>query len=295
MAKQLNDREPRAIFYRHGQRRIHYVEWGEPTAKTIVFVHGGRDHCRSWDWIASALSSEWRILAVDLCGHGDSDWRADGCYRVSNYVDDLMALVDEWQLDSLGFVGHSLGGAVVSRFAGLRPDLVSKLAVIEGLRPAKTKRSLTNDSNASKTTRSDGDSGKDPVPVKSFPYRDAAAAGERLKRLNPRLTDQQVAHLTQHGMRRGDDGFYRWKFDPRLRQPIASNLSDAELHQLWKQATMPTLLFCGAQSWASNPAQDGRASLFPDARVIEYTEAAHWLHHDQTDRFIADLQEFFSE
>jgi pimeloyl-ACP methyl ester carboxylesterase len=52
------------------------------------------------------------------------------------------------------------------------------------------------------------------------------------------------------------------------------------------------LLMYGANSWASNPKKDGRIAHFPTAQVIEYENAGHWLHHDQFDRFMADIRAF---
>jgi pimeloyl-ACP methyl ester carboxylesterase len=53
-----------------------------------------------------------------------------------------------------------------------------------------------------------------------------------------------------------------------------------------------TLLMYGANSWASNPEKDGRLVHFNTARVIEFADAGHWLHHDQFDRFMAELKAF---
>ena len=62
----------------------------------------------------------------------------------------------------------------------------------------------------------------------------------------------------------------------------------AEMQALWGEITCPVLLLYGADSWASNPGRDGRLSNFRDARVVEFANAGHWLHHDQFDRFMAE-------
>ena len=65
-----------------------------------------------------------------------------------------------------------------------------------------------------------------------------------------------------------------------------------ELHKLWGAITCPTLLLYGADSWASNPAEDGRSEYFKNAEVKLYENAGHWLHHDQFDRFMSDVRAF---
>jgi len=64
------------------------------------------------------------------------------------------------------------------------------------------------------------------------------------------------------------------------------------MKSVWEAIACPTLLLYGANSWASNPEKDGRLEFFKTARVIEFENAAHWLHHDQFERFIATLREF---
>jgi pimeloyl-ACP methyl ester carboxylesterase len=61
---------------------------------------------------------------------------------------------------------------------------------------------------------------------------------------------------------------------------------------LWRAITCPVLLLYGNDSWATSPAKDGRDQLFQNARVVEFEDAGHWLHHDQFDRFIAEVRAF---
>ncbi len=48
--------------------RLHYVDWGNPEAPPLILQHGGRDHCRSWDWVAEELAKDWHVIAPDLRG-----------------------------------------------------------------------------------------------------------------------------------------------------------------------------------------------------------------------------------
>ena len=52
--------------------RLHYVDWGNAEAPPLILLHGGRDHCRNWDWVAQDLRRDYHIIAPDLRGHGDS-------------------------------------------------------------------------------------------------------------------------------------------------------------------------------------------------------------------------------
>ena len=63
---------PTSHTYFSQRLRLHYTDWGNPDAPPMILIHGGRDHCRNWDWVAQELRDDWHIIAPDLRGHGDS-------------------------------------------------------------------------------------------------------------------------------------------------------------------------------------------------------------------------------
>ena len=115
--------------------RLHYVDWGNPDAPPLILLHGGRDHCRNWDWVAADLRRDYHVIAPDLRGHGDSAWSASGHYTMANYIYDLAQLVHQQKLAPVTIVAHSLGGNIALRYSGIYPDNVSRLVAIEGLGP----------------------------------------------------------------------------------------------------------------------------------------------------------------
>jgi pimeloyl-ACP methyl ester carboxylesterase len=116
--------------------RLHYVDWGNADAPLLVLVHGGRDHCRNWDWLAEELRRDWHIIAPDLRGHGDSEWSEDGTYMMAGYIYDLAQLIHQLKVAPVTIIGHSLGGNIALRYSGLYPENVAKLIAIEGLGPS---------------------------------------------------------------------------------------------------------------------------------------------------------------
>jgi pimeloyl-ACP methyl ester carboxylesterase len=87
--------------------RVRYRAWGEAGAPGVVLVHGGLAHARWWDHIAPQLSG-YRVLAPDLTGHGDSEWRAG--YDTTQWARELAAVIRDDVLTSPVIVGHSMGG-----------------------------------------------------------------------------------------------------------------------------------------------------------------------------------------
>ncbi|WP_422061264.1 alpha/beta fold hydrolase [Sphingopyxis sp.] len=272
--------------------KLHYVDWGNQGAPPLLLVHGGRDHCRSWDWVAEKLTSRYHVIAPDLRGHGDSAWSPDGNYEMGAFVYDLAQLIHQLDLAPVTIVAHSMGGNISTRYTGLYPDNVRKLVSIEGLGPSpKVLAERTETSFADRFRKWIDDkrlaAGRQP---RRYATLDDALA--RMAAENAYLTPEQARHLTIHGINRNEDGSWSWKFDNYLNVWPIVDLPQADIEALWRAITCPTLLLYGADSWASNPEGDGRLEHFNTAKVIEFENAGHWLHHDQFDRFMSTLEAF---
>jgi pimeloyl-ACP methyl ester carboxylesterase len=272
--------------------RLHYVDWGNPDAPPLLLLHGGRDHCRNWDWVAGALADEYHIIAPDLRGHGDSAWSPDGNYSMAAYVYDLAQLIHQRGLAPLRIVAHSLGGNIALRYTGIYPNKVSKLVAIEGLGPSP--KMLAERGSLTVTERMRGWIKEQRELSKRLPKRYATIEEcyERMQAENKHLSPAQAHHLTIHGVLQNEDGSFSWKFDNYVRSFSAVDIPYADLETLWSQIECPTLLVYGSESWASNPADDGRIAKFNTAQVSLYERAGHWVHHDRTDDFVSEIRAF---
>ena len=283
---------PTSHTYYSQRLRLHYVDWGNPDAPPLILLHGGRDHCRSWDWVAEELRHDWHVIAPDLRGHGDSEWSTDGTYNVMTCVYDLAQLIHQKKLAPVTIVSHSYGGNISLRYTGLYPDSVRRIVAIEGLGPSpKILKERENEDYADRIRKwvddKRGAAGRTPRK-----YASLDEAYQRMKEENGYLSAEQAKHLTIHGISQNEDGSYSWKFDNYFRVWPPFDIPMEELHKLWGAITCPTLLLYGADSWASNPAEDGRIDYFKNAEVKLYANAGHWLHHDQFDRFMSDVRAF---
>lgn len=273
--------------------RLHYVDWGNTDKPPLLLVHGGRDHCRSWDWTAEALREDWHIIAMDHRGHGDSQWTEDGNYRTMDLVYDVAQLIHQLYLAPVTIVSHSWGANTSLRYAGLFPENVRKIVAIEGLFPTPEREAMMKNVPFARRVRDFiGEKRKAAGRLpRRYPTLEDAYA--RMKGENPYLTDEQARHLTRHGINRNEDGTFSWKFDPHLNVDGAPyDITIEQRNELWKAITCPTLLLNGADSWAGNPIENGMIEHFRNAEVIEFENAGHWLHHDQFDKFIATLKDF---
>jgi len=275
--------------------RLHYVDWGNPEKPPLLLVHGGRDHCRNWDWVAQRLRNDWHIIAPDLRGHGDSEWIKGGVYTMSDYVCDIAQLVHQLELKPLTIIGHSLGGAITLRYTGLFPETVVKAVAIEGLgsspdKIAERAKIPTHERIVKWMAEMRDLSGR--IPRRYATFEEAV---DRMQAANPHLSPERAEHLTVHGMNRNEDGTWSWKFDNYVRADRPTGLDPNETYALWARITCPTLLVRGMESWASDPEKDGRAKHFRNARVANIANAGHWVHHDQLDEFMDLVTAFLAE
>lgn len=286
----IDDFEPVSRTYESQGLTLHYLDWGNEDAPLLLLLHGVRDHARSWDWTARALRRDWHVVALDLRGHGDSEWSPDGAYLTSYHLLDVADLIDTLTPGQLTIVGHSFGGNIAARYSAIFPDRVRKLALVDGLGPPPDAVAMWARLGSAQRTlewieKMRAARAGSPRILKSI--ADAAA---RVAASNPMLSQDQASYMAAHGVRRHGDG-YAWKYDP-LVSIFAPEDFSAENSSIWREITCPTLLFYGPKGWTTNPETDGRASHFRDQRTLVFEEAGHWIHHDQFDGFIAALRDF---
>jgi pimeloyl-ACP methyl ester carboxylesterase len=165
-------------------------------------VHGRRDHCRSWDWVAADLRRSFHVIAPDLRGHGDSAWAIGSTYSMIDYVLDLAALLKTIDLFPITIVAHSLGARIALQYAGIYPDRVAKLVAIEGSgRPRPHEVAVGRRRMSPVGREMQALARRHPKP-----YRTLDEAVARMREANPHLSDEQARHLTVNGVIRHEDG-----------------------------------------------------------------------------------------
>jgi pimeloyl-ACP methyl ester carboxylesterase len=280
---------PTSHSYISQRLRLHYVDWGNASAPPLILLHGGRDHCRNWDWVARALRRDWHIIAPDLRGHGDSAYSPSGDYSMSAFIYDLAQLIHGQHLAPVRIVAHSLGGNIALRYAGLYPESVSRLVAIEGMGPSPAMQARRAETPVAERLSRWIEEQRAMAGRLPRRYASIEEALARMRAENAHLTPEQARYLTVHGVSQNEDGTYSWKFDNYVRGFSPVDLTLDEQHSLWSRIACPTLLVYGKESWASNPEEDGRIRFFSNARVVSFERAGHWVHHDRLDAFLDTL------
>ncbi|MGD9798552.1 MAG: alpha/beta fold hydrolase [Acidimicrobiia bacterium] len=284
---------PTSHSYFSQRLRLHYLDWGNAGAPPLLLVHGNRDHCHNWDWVAARLRDEYHIVAPDLRGHGDSQWSTGSTYTSAEYVYDIAQLIHQRGMAPLRIVAHSLGGSVALKYAGAFPENVERLIVIEGTGPPRVDPALRP--TPPDRMRSWIEAGRALAGRTPRRYPSLDAAFHRMQEANPHLSPEQARHLTIHGSNENEDGTYSWKFDNHVHVGTPFDLGPEETRRLWANIACPVLLVTGSESWQRRHVEDDDlVGEFRDARHVVIDDAGHWVHHDQLDRFVALVRDFLA-
>jgi pimeloyl-ACP methyl ester carboxylesterase len=109
---------------------IHFLAWGEAGRRGLVFVHGGGAHGHWWTHVAARFARDFRVLAIDLSGHGDSGHRET--YGLEQWTDEVVVVAEAGGIDGPAVViGHSMGGFVSIATAARHPDQVAGVVVCD--------------------------------------------------------------------------------------------------------------------------------------------------------------------
>ena len=286
---------PTSHSYFSQRLRLHYVDWGNPDAPPMLLIHGGRDHCRNWDWVAEQFRHDYHIVAPDLRGHGDSQWMIGGSYNQLDYVYDIAQLLNQKQMAPLTIIGHSLGGSISLLYTALHPQNVNKLVAIEGMGPPPAMiEEILNKPMKGRIHHWMDDLRKQSARL-GRRYEALEDACERMQSENPHLSTEQARHLTIHGANQNEDGTFSWKFDNYVRSFPPTGVPIEETFAMYGDITCPTMLVRGLESWASAPVEDGRVQHFNCPLSIEpFEKAGHWVHHDQLEGFVGKVKQFLA-
>jgi pimeloyl-ACP methyl ester carboxylesterase len=244
--------------------RLHYLEWGDASAPPVVLLHGGCAHAHWWDHFAVSIADTYRVMALDLRGHGDSEHPDPPAYRIDDYVHDLTAFIAARAIDRVCLAGHSLGAMVATAFAGRHPQELRSLVIVDSqlrLTPAGARYMLRLHNF--------------PQPI----YRTRQQAIERF-RLLPTQTaagEQTLQQIAAHGICALPDGRWTYKFD---RDALAHH-EPQDLRPVLQHLSCPILIVRGAHSTLLSPAALAALQVAAPHAVVAEISAAH--HHVMLD------------
>jgi pimeloyl-ACP methyl ester carboxylesterase len=249
--------------------------------RTIVLVHGFMDAAGTWDRVAPALAAGGRrVVALDMRGFGEGARAPRGAYyHFADYVFDLADVIDALSPNEpVELVGHSMGGTVVTLFAGTYPERVSRLANLEGLGPPDTPPEIGADrmrhwiDQVRRVRAKEGD-GRAAVPT--FTREEAL---RRLAGNHPSVPQDVLAHRLTHLVRDEGDGRVSWLVDPLHRTTSPVPFFAALWMAFAKKITCPVLFVHGGPNGFHPPDEEARLACFAQLTRAEIPDAGHMMH-----------------
>ena len=261
---------------------LHYLDWGSVGKSTMVLLHGLRGHSHSWDDVSQAMCRDFRVLALDQRGRGDSEWARDGDYTTDAYVADADGFIQELGLDSFILVGHSMGGRNSLAFAGRYPEKLEKLVIVD-IGPDRDPRGIE---------RIRREITELPEEFDSF-----EAVVEYMKRDGQRVAESVLRRRLQYMTRELPDGKVGWRYDLAIREERrrGTGAPDGELWPVLANIACPTLIVRGAESdLLTAKVAQRMVETLPDAKSVEIPRAGHMVFEDNPDDFLEALKEFLA-
>ncbi len=251
-----------------------------PDAPLILAVHGWLDNAASFDELGMRLSTHYRVLALDLPGHGLSQHPSkEGVYAFTSWcvwLDEVLAVLDEKR--PVVLLGHSMGAAIVMCYAGVTDRHISRVIAIDGIAPATTDASETHTQLLRGLKSRRRALTRDVSRVAS-----EEEAVEKMKAVRMPMSDGALHKIARRHLKRDDQGMY-FGYDPMLQTTSVVRLSTAQLRACFSAISAPVHLIRAKQGWPIDEAHIKEVLSWIVTPVqIDLIDGGHHVHMDHPD------------
>jgi pimeloyl-ACP methyl ester carboxylesterase len=248
-------------FIEAGKLKLHYLDYGTEGRPPMLCVHGGAAHAHWFDYVAPDFAPDFHVRAVDLRGHGDSEWADPPVYSFEKYASDLNEVVEKLDLSDFVLIGHSMGGMVSLVYAATHPGRVSRLVLVDTtMHMSKESIGRLRDLGAR--------------PAKDYATHDELISRYRLQPEGPNLAASEVIrHVAAHSGRQTAEGTWRHKFD----RSLYAIFERRDGRPYWNHIKVPALLVKGEHSSRVNA--EILAQVKARSPQVELVEVPNSDHH----------------
>ncbi|HEX4210983.1 MAG TPA: alpha/beta hydrolase [Candidatus Binataceae bacterium] len=190
---------PRSLWV-EGNPRLHCLEWNPDGVHTILLLHGNSANAWWWAPLATSMPKKYRLIAIDLRGHGESEWVRPAAYGPANHAEDLARLIEIIGLERAIIAGHSMGGIAVAAFTRDYPQMARAAIVIDIAVTSTPRRNRFL--NRLKV-----------LPTVNYPDLATAVTRFRLMPNEGGIASEVIEEIARHSIRLTEDGCYTMKFD----------------------------------------------------------------------------------
>lgn len=279
-----------AVVERVFQHKGHHIAarcWHDASLPPLLALHGWQDNAATFDRLAPLLSG-YHIVAMDFAGHGFSDWRAEGMrYHTLDYVDDVLAVVNQLGWERFALMGHSMGAGIGSLFAGALPERISRFVMIDGFGPypgsAAEAPGILRDALLEWQAY-------EPREDRVFASREMAVTA-RQRGFTP-LSAQAAGILCSRSLKAVAGGF-AWTMDRRIRHHSSLRLTEPQVLAFLAAITAPVQVIRASQGFPFDPVVfDTRLAALHQLE-LQTVPGGHHLHLDESPAEVAAVINLF--
>lgn len=261
--------------------RLHFLEWGDPSAPPVVLLHGVNQSSHAWDLVSLHLSDRYHVYAIDQRGHGDSEWTRDQDYSRDAMAADALAFIEQQRIERPIIMGHSMGGGVTLSMALQHPELARALVFVD---IAPVRRNAEGGREIREFMRMNIE----------FDHIDEFV--ERVRKYDPFRPLEHIIRTARYNLIRRHDGKLISKSDRVLheRDRPRAPMSEVTLEQVGV-IDRPALVVRGEHSKVVAPA-DAQAFVeaLPQGHFAEVANCGHNVHTQNTPGFLEALRPFLA-
>jgi len=275
----------RVAFHDGNGIKLRVREWGAKDAPALVLLHGLRGFSGTWRGLAEHLAEDYRLIAIDQRGRGESDWDPGRNYYTDAYLGDLEAVVETLDLQRFALLGHSMGGTTAYVYAAKHPDRLFAL-IVEDIAPGASIQGEGAERIKAEMAALPSD----------FENWDAARAYWRSAR--PTVSTEALEQRLAESLREAPDGRIAWQYD-------AKGISETRLYpdplrvvDLWpviERIDTPTLIIRGERSdFCAMEAVTEMQRRNAYIQSLTVAGASHYVHDDAPAAFVRHVRRFLS-
>lgn len=259
--------------------RLHYLEWNPGAPRTVVLLHGNSANAWWWQPLAAAMrAAEFRLLALDQRGHGDSEWVRPPAYGPLEYAHDLARFVAECAPPRPFVVGHSMGGISAITFAAEYPGAARAIVAIDAALSSSQRRNHY-------LRRLKG------LPIVAYPDLPTAMARFRLMPQEGEIAPATLKMIAEKSLEKTSRGGWTMKFD---RESFLGSDGIDVLAAIGQIRDPLRLIRAGESRIMTAEAAARAVASNPMAALVTIAGAHHHVILEQPEMVARAIEEFFA-
>jgi len=264
-----------------GGLRLRFQDYGSAGKPQMLCLHGGAANAHWYDFVAQGFTADYHVRAIDLRGHGDSQWETSPApnYGYYRHAADINELAEKLDLRDFILVGHSMGGMIGSIYSATYPGRAKAFVLVDTTIRFSPERLAGFNAVSSREGR-------------HYATQEEFIANYKVHPGGSTAAPEILRHIATCSGRQFDDGRWRHKVDRK----VYANREMVDSFPLWNKIKIPALLMKGERSQRIDPPTVADVkSRAPQVEVVEVPDCDHHITLDNPAGFIQALDNFINK